>query len=236
MLKPDSIKICSLREVEHARCVVDVGADLFGLIFVPGAGRQVTVERAAAIVAEVRVSAASAPPLAVGVFVDATAEEINRIVREAGLDLVQLHGSESTNLVAEIDVPAIKSVQPRVDANLDDLRTTIERYSNSSRPPIAYLIDGFHASGHGGEGVRADWKLARQLAELYPVVLAGGLMPENVGEAIHAVTPAGVDVSSGVETEGLKDPAKIVAFSTAARAAFQATTQSRCGGRSEKPA
>src|SRR5687768_11908111 len=127
MLNSGSVKICSLRDVEQARVVLAAGADLFGLNFVPGARRRISVERACEIVSAVRADAKSDAPLAVGVFVDAPVDEVNRTVRAAGLDLAQLHGSEPPELIAKIDAPVIKVFRPRAAADFDAVRTEIER-------------------------------------------------------------------------------------------------------------
>jgi phosphoribosylanthranilate isomerase len=219
VIAPGSVKICSLREIEHAQYVINAGADMFGLIFVPGVRRQVTVERGAEIAAAVRSRANGQSPRAVGVFVDASPEEINRTARLAGLDLAQLQGNEPPEMLSEIDLPVIRAIRPRPDQTVADVRIVLESYLRASRPPVAFHFEGISA-GHGGEGARADWELVGELARDYPVILAGGLSPENVAGAIAAVRPIGVDVSSGVETDGVKDPAKIAAFARAARSSF----------------
>ena len=226
MIAPGSVKICSLREVEHARFVLDAGADLFGLIFAP-APRQVTVERARAIVQAVRAGATGDSPLAVGVFVDASADEINSVIHSVGLDLVQLHGSERPELIAELSVPAIKVFRPEPGTPVASVQRDLERFAAAARPPVAFLIEGFHPSQAGGAGVQADWTLAAELAKNWPVVLAGGLSPENVLEAIEVARPIAVDVGSGVETNGVKDPAKIAAFVRNARTAFAESVAGR---------
>jgi len=219
MIRPGSVKICSLRKVEHARFVFDAGADLFGLIFVPGVRRQVTVERAREIVCAVRAIDESAP-LAVGVFVDAAAEEINATVRDVGLDLIQLHGVEPPGMMAQLDAPAVKVFRPKPGTDVGEVRQEIERYLGAAIPPVAFLLDGYDAGQHGGSGTRTDWRLAAELAADFPIVLAGGLTPENVGEAVESVAPLAVDVGSGVETDGAKDSAKVSAFAAAAKGRF----------------
>ena len=219
MIRPGSVKICSLREVQHAQYVIEAEADLFGLIFVPGAKRRVTVERASEIVAAVR--AGSGPtPAAVGVFVDAGHAEINRTIRDVGLNLVQLHGAEPPDIVAMLDAPAIKAIRPNPGASFDDVAPEIERYLASDVPPVAFHLEGYDSGHHGGGGTRADWAMAARLAVRFPIVLAGGLNPENVGDAVRSVSPLAVDVSSGVETDGIKDPAKISAFVATAKEQF----------------
>ena len=219
MIRPGSVKICSLREVEHAQFVLDAGTDLFGLIFVPGVRRQVTVERAHEIVCAVRARGESAP-LAVGVFVDAAAEEINATVRDVGLDLIQLHGVEPSEMIAQLDAPVIKVFRPKPGTDVGEVSQEIEQYLRAEVPPVAFLLDGYDTGRHGGSGTRTDWRLAAELAADFPIVLAGGLTPENVGEAVESVAPLAVDVGSGVETDGVKDSAKVSAFVAAAIECF----------------
>lgn len=218
-LHADSVKICSLREIGHAAMVTSAGADLFGLIFAP-TRRQVSAELAAGIVAEVRRLSPNRRVLAVGVFVDAAADEINRVASIAGLDVAQLHGNEPPELLDAIEIPVIKAMAFPPGTALGVIETRFEEFSRRPRPPIAYLVDGYDRGQAGGTGALADWSLAADLARRWPVVLAGGLNSENVGNAIAAVDAIGVDVSSGVETDGAKDAAKIAAFAMASRQAF----------------
>jgi phosphoribosylanthranilate isomerase len=221
MIPANAVKFCSLRDSSHAEMVVSAGADLFGLIFAP-ARRQVPVGMAREIVAEVRRLGGARAPLAVGVFVDASADEINRVAAETGIDLAQLHGSEPADLIAELEIPAIKTIRPESGADPSAVAASLERYWAAPKKPVVFLVEGFHPSAAGGAGVRADWSLVSGLAERWPVILAGGLTPENVEAAIESARPRGVDVSGGVETDGAKDRAKIAAFATAARRGFSA--------------
>ena len=217
-MRAASIKFCSLREVNHAGWAIGAGADLFGLIFAAGR-RRVTVERAREIVdAATQVIGG---PKAVGVFVDQDIIEINTIAQSLGLAYVQLHGDETPADVSRVDRPAIKAIRPSPGETLDQIAARIDAFERASRPPIAFLIDGFHPRHPGGHGVLADWRVARHLAERFPVILAGGLTPENLEEAILTVQPYGVDVSSGVETNGAKDRVRMSAFASNGRAAFE---------------
>lgn len=215
-----SVKICSLRETVHAQYVVDAGADLFGLIFVPGVRRFVTAERAREIVERVRLLGGANAPSAVGVFVDQPAMEINGIADEVGLDFVQLSGSETPEFVARIERPVVKALRPGPDESLADVLRLVESYGSASVPPAAFLIDAYHATAHGGTGIRANWSIAAEVARDWPVMLAGGLTSESVGEAIRSVRPLAVDVASGVETDGAKNQAKILRFVAETRTAF----------------
>lgn len=213
------IKIDGLREPEHAAAAVAAGADLIGFIFAP-ARRQVASEMAAACIAAARAEGSGRAFAAVGVFVDASAEEIGRVVAESGIDLVQLHGEESPALLSEIPAPAVKVFRPRPGVVAAAIRSEMARFDRAPKPPVAVLIDGFTPDAAGGTGARADWGLAAQIAAERPILLGGGLDPENVGDAIRRVRPHGVDVSSGVESAGVKDAARIEAFIRAARSAF----------------
>lgn len=220
MIAPGSVKICSLREPDHARWVVEAGADFFGLIFAPSK-RQVMPETAASIVIQARSEAGDSAPRAVGVFVNADVVAINKVVERVGLDLVQLHGEVTPDDVGEIAAPVIRAVRVEPGATFDAVAAQFDLQERTAVAPVAYLIDGFHPQHAGGHGVLADWEMARQLAERFPIILAGGLTRENVAEAIAQVRPLGVDVSSGVETDGIKNRAKVIDFVSNARRAFK---------------
>ena len=215
------VKICGLREPVHAQAAAAAGADLLGFVFAP-ARRQVTPDAARACIVAARSEASSRRVLTVGVFVDASAEEMNAAAEEAGLDLLQLHGDEPPELPAQLTRPVLKALRPPPGSRPVEVERAMERYRSIANTPIAFLIDGYAAKAAGGTGVRADWDLAASLAGDRPVVLAGGLDPGNIADAIAAVRPLAVDVSSGVETDGTKDAAKIAAFVAAAKRAFAA--------------
>ncbi len=214
------VKIDGLREPEHAIAAAEAGADLLGFIFAP-ARRRVTPEQARrCIEAARRAVGIPSVPLAVGVFVDASVDEINATVREAGLDIVQLHGAEPPDLLAALEVPTIKALKPQPGESMTETMDAAAAYFSTLLHPIALVIDGYHPAYAGGSGVRADWGVASAVARRWPTLLAGGLTPENVVEAIRTVRPLGVDVSGGVERDGIKDPERIAAFIVAAKAAF----------------
>jgi phosphoribosylanthranilate isomerase len=214
------IKIDGLREPEHAAAAAAAGADLIGFIFAP-ARRQVTAAVARSCIAAARAAAPERPVLAVGVFVDAPPSEMARIAREAGIDALQLHGAEPPESLRHLPVPALKALRPRPGTNASQLMAEIGRYHSSAQPPLGIVVDGYAEESAGGTGARADWRLAAEIAATFPIILAGGLDPDNVGVAIHQVNPLGVDVSSGVEIDGVKDPGRIEAFIRAARTAFR---------------
>ena len=213
------VKICGIREPEHAVAAVAAGADLIGFIFAQ-ARRQVTPQHARACISAARRAAGGNRILAVGVFVDAGVDEIAAIIATAGLDVVQLQGEETPEQIGQIEAPVTKAFRPRPGESAADLVANIERYTRADVPPAAVLIDAYVPGEAGGSGVAADWDLARRVGEVCPMMLGGGLHGGNVAEAIGLVRPLGVDVSSGVETAGVKDPEKIAAFIAAARQGF----------------
>ncbi len=214
------IKICGLREPGHAATAAAAGADLLGFIFAP-ARRQVSASVARACIAAARKAANGRDVLAVGVFVDAVPHQVNAFVDEAGLDALQLHGQEPAESLAALNRPAIKALRPRPGEDVEHVAAAIAHYQAATRPPVAFLVDGYSPTALGGSGHRADWALAEAVGTVNPIILGGGLDADNAGDAIRVVKPLGVDVSSGVETEGSKDPAKIEAFIAAARSAFR---------------
>ena len=212
------VKICGLRRPEHAVAAVEAGADLLGFVFAESK-RRVTPAEAAVCVAAAR-RAVDRPVLAVGVFVDGPDDEIARAVDVVGLDLVQLHGRTTVSGSAGGAWSIIRALRVEPGATTADVVERTRREGEQGMPPVAWFIDGYHPAAHGGTGTRADWSVAAAIAVEAPLVLAGGLTPENVPEAIRRVRPLGVDVSSGVERAGEKDPALIRAFVRAARQAF----------------
>jgi phosphoribosylanthranilate isomerase len=211
------IKICGLRTVEQARAAATAGADLIGLVFAPSRRRISPVE-GAAITAALRAANGSSP-LIVGLFVNEPPATIRAVAREVGLDLVQLSGDEPASYAAALEWPVLKAI--RMDGSPNEAAwlelagaTTMDP---QQRPRL--LIDAHVPGAYGGTGVVADWVRAAALAARLPIVLAGGLNPANVAAAIAEVRPWGVDVSSGVERDGAKDPRQIEAFIAAARAA-----------------
>jgi phosphoribosylanthranilate isomerase len=151
-------------------------------------------------------------PLLVGVFADQDADTINAIAAECGLDLVQLSGSEPWEMCGMISRPVLKCMKVREGQTATVVVAQV-------RAGGILLLDPFVAGTYGGTGARLDWEMAAEVARGRSLVLAGGLTPENVGDAVRQVRPWAVDVSSGVETDGAKDPQKIRAFIQAAKEA-----------------
>jgi phosphoribosylanthranilate isomerase len=214
------VKICGLREPEHAAAAAAAGADLLGFIFAP-AKRQVTATTARACIAAAREAAPERAVLAVGVFVDALPAEMTRIVEEAGIEVLQLHGSEPPDSLRHLPVPTVKAFRPRLGVDATQVAAEIRTYRSSLRPPLGILVDGYSEGVLGGTGARADWRLAKEIGDAFPILLGGGLDAQNVGVAIRQVRPIGVDVSSGVEVDGVKVAGRIEEFIRAARKAFQ---------------
>ncbi|NJK80027.1 MAG: phosphoribosylanthranilate isomerase [Chloroflexaceae bacterium] len=222
-----AVKICGIRTVEHALAAATVGADMIGLVFAPSR-RQVTPEQATTLAAAVRQQATGRVKL-VGLFVNASVDVINQIADQCDLDYVQLSGDELPTDAAPITRPLIVAV--RLNNSIHDAawlahyQQQLARgglpYSTAStlHPTIFRLLVDAHVPGtYGGTGTRADWLAAAELARDYPIMLAGGLTPANVAEAIAQVQPWGVDVSSGVETDNQKQAPLIAAFVQSVRA------------------
>jgi len=212
------VKICGITQPEWARVAADAGADAVGLVFAESP-RRVTLAEAAQI-------ARALPPWVapVGVFVGASPQAIRLAAAEAGLAAVQLHGDEPPEILPELGrLKVIKAFGIGSEEDLEAARTWREGAERLGRTPDAYLVDARVAGGpKGGTGQAADWDAAaRMIGDGFtPLILAGGLGPENVAEAVRAVRPWGVDSSSGTEAEpGTKSPEKIRAFIEAVRAA-----------------
>ena len=194
------IKICGVTQRDHAKLASDEGADAIGLNFWRDSPRYLSIRDAAAI-AEVL------PPFvaAIGVFVNAAERDIRAVLDAVDLDLLQFHGDETAEFCARFGKPYLRAV--RMEAGVDLLEYS-DRFSRAK----ALLLDAHVPGQPGGTGRTFDWSGIPRGLKL-PVVLSGGLTPDNVGRAMRAVRPWAVDVSSGVESgRGVKDPRKIVAF------------------------
>lgn len=201
-----AVKICGVMLPEHARAAVRYGADYLGLVFAPSR-RRVSIADAQAIAQAARAEAAAQQSTIklVGVFVNEPADALNTIAADVGLDFVQLSGHETIAAATTIERPVIKAI--RFDDHPGEVAWLAQQAD-----PTPLLVDAHVAGSFGGAGVTGDWQRAAALARKRTVWLAGGLTPANVAEAVAVVQPQVVDVSSGVETDGSKDLAKIEAF------------------------
>ena len=199
------VKICGITRVEDALAAAAAGADAIGLVFYANSPRAVGIEQAQAIIAAL-------PPFVttVGLFVDIQRDELRRILASVPLDLLQVHGDESVEQCEGFGRPYIKAL--RVKAG-DDIIAEVSRYPGAS----GILLDTYVEGVPGGTGKAFDWSLVPEKLSK-PVILAGGLRPDNVAEAVRQVRPYAVDVSGGVEAgKGIKDAERVAAFIRAAR-------------------
>lgn len=201
------VKICGITNESDALHAVACGADALGFVFYAGSPRCVESEQVRAVSAQIPDHVAK-----VGLFVNEAPDKVNQVAAASGIDLVQLHGDETPNICRQIALPVMKALRVRDAASLADW----ELY-----PVELFLLDAWHPEKFGGTGESCDWSLAAELAAKTEIILAGGLTPDNVSEAVKIVNPHGVDVSSGVEqSPGQKDPDKIAAFIKNARESF----------------
>lgn len=204
------VKVCGITRLEDARLAVELGADALGFNFYPPSPRSIAGGDARSIIEQL-------PPLvaSVGVFADETdAGKVSAIAREAGVHTIQLHGPRFPEFCSALEgFSMIRAVAVTKDFNPEML---------VALRADAFLLDAFHAKLKGGTGMTIDWTAARKAKEYGTIILAGGLNPENVGQAISTVRPFAVDVASGVESApGKKDPALLRAFFDAVEKANQ---------------
>lgn len=203
------VKICGITQLEDALAAVDYGADAVGFVLYAQSQRFIELHRVQEIISML-------PPYitTVGLFVDAEASEIQRAVDFCGIDLIQFQGNESPDICRCFSQRAIKAIHVKDQESLSILPQFQVR---------AYLLDTYREGEYGGTGIRFDWDLAIKAKPFGRIILAGGLTPENVQEAVEKVKPYGVDVSSGVESgiKGKKDHEKIKKFIEAAKGRFK---------------
>jgi phosphoribosylanthranilate isomerase len=193
------VKVCGLTRPEDARAAAEAGADAIGLVFYPRSPRYLSTERAV----EIR---NAVPPFvsAVALFVNPDAAQVAQVLGRVRPALLQFHGEETPEFCAQFGVPYVKACRVRQDV---DLLEYLRRYPGAA----GWLLDSF-VEAYGGVGERFDWSLVPAERDR-PMILSGGLSPDNIAEAIRRVRPWGVDVSTGVESaKGIKDAAKIAAF------------------------
>ncbi len=221
------VKIDGVSEPRQARAAAALGADFVGMVFAPSR-RQVTMGQGkriatalgkggdrpptAATTEAVEEALRSRRPLLVGVFADQDTETINGIAEECALDLVQLSGFEPWEMCELLRRPVLKCTKVRPGQQAGEVLAGVGQGG-------LVLLDPYVEGSYGGTGVTLDWAVAGQVAARLPLMLAGGLTPENVADAVRTVRPWAVDVSSGVETGGAKDVLKVRAFIEAAKGA-----------------
>jgi phosphoribosylanthranilate isomerase len=208
MRRDIKVKVCGITNAEDALAAVEAGADALGFIFYEKSPRYVVPGVAANIIAEL-------PPLVtpVGVFVNEGLATVRSIMDTCGLAMAQLHGDENVSYCRELARPAMKALRLRDRGSL----LALAEYQGRGGVR-GFVLDAFSELSYGGTGQITDWGLAAEVAKSTPILLAGGLTPDNVTEAIRTVRPYGVDVSSGVESApGKKDHAKMRAFVDAVR-------------------
>jgi phosphoribosylanthranilate isomerase len=238
------VKICGVRDVDVAMAAAEGGADFVGLMFAESR-RRVTPQECYDVVQALKErrtqgrdaefdgpgrgdvsgrtwfgvwadaieqAAARWRPLIVGVFADMDADEVNDIASTAGLDLVQLSGGETQCYIERIERPVLRAIHVGAQDSAFDVFDAI-----TPGAAAGLLLDKASAAARGGTGEAIDWEVAAEVARRTPFLLAGGLTPETVAEAVRVAAPWGVDVSSGVETDGRKDKDKVRAFIRAAK-------------------
>jgi len=205
---PIKIKICGITNAQDAEAAVTAGADALGFVFYAQSPRCIEPAVAKRIIAQL-------PPfvLSVGVFVNHDRDTILKVFDECGLALAQLHGEETPTFCESLGRPVLRALRLRDRGSLLALAEYKGRMGVRG-----FVVDAFSIEAYGGTGQTVDWSLAREAAQAAPILLAGGLTPSNVQEAIRQVQPYGVDVSSGVEeSPGQKNHEKIRAFTQAVR-------------------
>ena len=211
------VKICGLSEIEHALVAGKAGADFLGLVFA-SSRRQVSPARALPLVEAIH--SLENCPAVVGVFVNLAAQEVNHIADNCQLDWVQLSGGESWQYCQEIEKPLIKVIHVSSGQKTDEILADIEMgYRLLLKKELICLLDSKTRKAYGGTGQVFNWRLTEEVPARFPVMVAGGLTPANVGQLVKEVRPWGVDVSTGVESNGQKDASKIRAFVEAVRRA-----------------
>ena len=207
------VKICGLSRVEDALAAANAGADFLGIVFEPHSRRCLDVDDAKSLVQSFRAQWHREEPRWVGVFANQPLEEINHLLTYCDMDLAQLSGHESPEYCLQVVRPALKVIHVKNDTPtqevLEEVKRSLTMYQESG---YMCMLDTFKQGVLGGTGQVFDWEVAQALAGDHSFLLAGGLRPDNVSEAMRQVRPWGLDVSSGVETDGQKDAAKIAAF------------------------
>jgi phosphoribosylanthranilate isomerase len=211
------VKICGITEPQQALIASEAGADFLGLVFAKSR-RQVLPDGALKLTKAIRKFDSHGE--LVGVFVNVPSQELNAVAAYCQLDLVQISGDEDWNYCREIKFPLIKVIHAGANQNAEDILAEIKIGCNMLKEQeFICMIDAKSEKEYGGTGRSFDWGLAKEITRNHPVIIAGGLTPSNVGILIEEAHPWGVDVSTGVETNGRKDENKIKEFIYAVKGA-----------------
>ena len=209
------VKICGIRSADAAIVASDAGANYLGFNFVEGVRRQIQPKDGVRIISEYKAGRKTANrPGLVGLFLNQHPECVNEVSWNLGLNYLQLCGTEDANYISKIELPVFKMVRVKSDSTPSELNYLVEPLLNDGH---GIVLDRYDKQTPGGSGQTFDWASAEGIADREKVLLAGGLTPENVPSAIRQLSPWGVDVASGVETDGVKDPDRIRAFIEAVR-------------------
>lgn len=211
------VKICGLTNLEDARFAAGALVDYLGFIFYDKSPRYIEPGEAGAIINWIE------GPEKIGVFVNQPLDDVNRIAKETGLDLIQLHGDESVEYCSLVEKPVIKVIHITEGVVLEDLRTKVHSYSEAAD---FLLFDSKIGDQWGGTGTTFDWSILSKITGDVPFFLSGGLNPSNITEAISATHPFAVDVNSGIEEKpGLKDFDKVDALMEELRSIWEKQDQ-----------
>ena len=208
------VKICGVRSTEEALAAATFGADFIGFNFVPGVRRKIEENTAFELIKVYRNYNRLATPKLVGVFANQPIEEVNRILENCGLDMAQLSGYEPMEYILKVNRPIIKAIHVQKGQSTEELHKILTELEFKNIIP---LLEPKVPGSFGGTGAILNLNIAKTLSAKHRFLLAGGLKPSNVTSTVKAVLPWGVDVSSGVETKGIKDREKIRSFIKNAR-------------------
>lgn len=211
------VKICGIRDGDSAVEAAQAGADYLGVVLVEGVRRQLTPFQAQEVVRNYRIRARDhrikrlrqKGAKVVGLFRNQDVRWVNKTAQQVDIDCVQLNGEEDEAYMRAMWKPVIRQLRIKSDMSHDELSDLVDHHLSLDR---IVLLDRYDESVPGGSGKTFDWSIAEGIADREGVLLAGGLYPENVSDAIQRLSPWGVDVSTGVETDGIKDHSKIRAF------------------------